>query len=172
MVKQYWLNLRYITTKGQFSSFNKEHFSLNHVLCLISICFALKNLLNIQIPLGIFWNSLKQIILAAIENPIVRLDQNYMLLLSLLYVTSNSYAIRYLQLHKIKNLLKILASFHTRKEYDCTRKALLLLGNDDIQHIKRNTMCFTIIITQLPPTDMFSTFVCKYFVLYFVFFVL
>ena len=88
MVKQYWLNLRYITTKGQFSSFNKEHFSLNHVLCLISICFALKNLLNIQIPLGIFWNSLKQIILAAIENPIVRLDQNYMLLLSLLYVTS------------------------------------------------------------------------------------
>ena len=115
MVKQYWLNLRYITTKGQFSSFNKEHFSLNHVLCLISICFALKNLLNIQIPLGIFWNSLKQIILATIENPIVRLDQNYMLLLSLLYVTSNkaqnSYAIRYLQLHKIKNLLKNLAKF-------------------------------------------------------------
>ena len=56
--------------------------------CLISICFALKNLLNIQIPFGIFWNSLKQIIIAAIENPIVRLDQNDMLLLSLLYVTS------------------------------------------------------------------------------------
>ena len=108
MVKQYWLNLRYITTKGQFSSFNKEHFSLNHVLCLISICFALKNLLNIQIPLGIFWNSLKQIILAAIENPIVRLDQNYILLRS---KALNSYAIRYLQLHEIKNLLKILAKF-------------------------------------------------------------
>ena len=56
--------------------------------CLISICFALKNLLNIQIPLSIIWNSLKQIIIAAIENPIVRQDQNDMLLLPHLYVKS------------------------------------------------------------------------------------